>query len=111
MLLIKGMVLAAVLAGLAAGAEADKTDLFTIRKFARPANGLRADKLTTDDLTALLAAELRQPWQIGVTQPAKCAIPLAELKVQSPDKMGRAIGEAKLDDMAKAPPIPVCAWR
>lgn len=110
-MLIRGMVLAVLLAGFAAGADTDKTDLFTIRKFAKQPNGLRADKLTTDDLTALLATGPRKPWQIEMTQPGKCAIPLTELKVQSPDKMGRPVGEAKLDDMAKAPPVPVCASR
>jgi hypothetical protein len=41
----------------------------------------------------------------------KCAIPLLELRVPHPerfDNMGRAIGSTKFDDMAVAPPIPVC---
>jgi hypothetical protein len=41
----------------------------------------------------------------------RCAIPLLELRVPHPerfDNMGRAIGSTKLDNMAKAPPIPVC---
>lgn len=108
-MLMRGMVLAIMLAGFAAGADPDKTDLFTIRKFAKPPGNFRSDKLTTDDLAALLTAGPRQPWQIEVTQPKQCAIPLKELKVQSPDKMGRAVGEAKFDTIAKAPPIPVCS--
>src|ERR1700733_5544374 len=100
-MLMRGIVLAIVLAGFAAGADPDKTDLFTIRKFAKPPVNFTSDKLTTDELTALLAGGPRQPWQIEVTQPAKCAIPLKELKVQSPDKIGRAVGEAKFDAIAK----------
>lgn len=41
----------------------------------------------------------------------KCAIPLLEFRVPHPerfDNMGRAIGSTKFDDMAVAPPIPVC---
>jgi hypothetical protein len=44
----------------------------------------------------------------------KCAIPLLELRVPHPerfDNMGRAIGSTKFDDMAKAPPMPVCKDR
>lgn len=104
-MLIRGMVISAVLTGLAAGADADRNDLFTIRELIRAQKNLKVEKLSSNNLLGALM------WaQDGSKRTTHCAIPLREFKTHSPDKMGKPLGEEKMDAMAKAPPIGVCSW-
>ena len=95
------IVLAASLASLAAGADANRTNLFTIRTFLQNS---KWDKLASADLLRNVAVLHIAPGD------EQCAIPLKELKAKSADNMRLGIGDRTFDEIAKTPLIRACLY-
>lgn len=100
-MVVRTIVLAAWLASLAAGADANRANLFTIRTLF---NDSKLDKLASRDLMRNIAVLHVMPGE------EQCAIPLKELKAKSADKGSLGIGDRTFDEIAKAPPIRACLY-